>query len=43
MLAIAKAVVIFDDVKAALEMTVLDKAGRDDRSVLKGIIDRVVK
>ena len=43
MLALARAVTIFDDVKEALEMTVLDKASNDDRSVLRGIVDRVVK
>jgi hypothetical protein len=43
MLALARAVTIFDDVKEAIEMTVLDKASSDDRATLKGIVDRVVK
>ena len=43
MLAIARATVIMGNVKEAITMTVLDRANGDDRSTLKGLIDRVVK
>lgn len=43
MLAIARAAVIMGNVKEAITMTVLDRANGDDRSTLKGLIDRVVK
>ena len=43
MLAVAKAAVIFGDLRKALELSVLDRASGDDRTVLKGLVDRAVK
>jgi len=43
MLAIARATVILGNVKEAISMTVLDRANGDDRTTLKGIIDRVTR
>lgn len=42
MLALAEATVLLDDMGMALQMTVLDKANREDYVTLKGIVDRVV-
>ena len=42
MLAVAEATTILNNLKEALLMTVLDRANNEDRSTLKGIIDRVV-
>lgn len=41
MLAIAQASIILDDIKLALQMTVIDKANNEDRQTLIGIVDRV--
>lgn len=41
MLALAEATVLLDDIGMALQMTVLDKANREDYVTLKGIVDRV--
>ena len=43
MLALAEATVMLGDIKTAFEMVVLDKANSDERSVLRGIADRVLK
>ena len=42
MLAIAEAATILGSLSDALNMVVLDRASGDDRSILKGIVDRVV-
>lgn len=42
MLAIAKATVVFGDLRKALTMCVLDRASKDDRATLLGIVDRFV-
>ena len=31
------------DVKTALEMCIIDRANREDRATLKGLVDRVTK
>lgn len=41
MLAVARATLIFNDVREALNMTVLDKANNDDRQTIQGLIQRV--
>jgi cobaltochelatase CobS len=41
MLAIAAATSVFGNVKEALSMTVLDRASKDDRATLAGVVDRV--
>lgn len=41
MLAIAKAITILSDEKAAVEMTVLDKANQEDHATLEGISARI--
>ena len=41
MLALAEATVMLGDIQTAFEMVVLDKANSDERSVLRGIADRV--
>ena len=43
MLAFAEATVMLGDTNTAFKMVVLDKANKDERSVLKGIADRVIK
>ena len=42
MLAICQATVMIGDVKEALHMTVLDRANKEDRATLLGLIDRCV-
>ncbi len=43
MLAVAEATVMFGDIKEALQMTVLDKANKEDYATLKGLVDRVTR
>lgn len=42
MLSVAKATVVFGDLKKALTMSVIDRASKDDRATLVGILDRCV-
>lgn len=42
-LAICQATILLGDLKAALEMSVIDRANREDRATLKGLVDRVTK
>jgi len=43
MLAVAKATVMFGDIREAFNMTILDRASSDDRSTLAGLVDRVCR
>jgi cobaltochelatase CobS len=43
LMAIAQATVVFGDIRRALATCVLNKANKEDRSTLRGIIDRVCK
>ena len=42
-LAICQATLMLGDVKTALEMCIIDRANREDRATLKGLVDRVTK